>query len=88
MSTAPISSRRRKPCARIDVLAGTDRRARLMGDELVGVDVLRRHGLLQPHQVQRLHALGHLLPGRIVVARVHVGADVDVGPTACRAAVI
>ena len=50
------------------------------GDEFVGIDVFRRHGLLQPHQIQRLHAFGHLLPGRKVVAGVHVGADVDVGP--------
>jgi hypothetical protein len=63
----------------IDILPGANRCARLLGDEPVGVDVLGGYRLFEPHQVQRLHPRGDLLPRRVVVAGVHVGADVDVG---------
>ena len=64
----------------VDILARANWCAGFVGDLLVGVHVLGRNGLLQPHQVERLQAFGHLEPGRQVVAGVHIGADVDLRP--------
>ena len=80
MSTRADLEQLAEAVGEVDVLAGADRRAGRIGDALVGLHVLGRDRLLQPHQVERLQPLGDLLAGRRVVAAVHVGADVDVRP--------
>ena len=64
--------------AQIEVLAGADRgrgRARDLGH---GVDVLGRHRLLEPHQLQLLEVAGEADGAVLVEPGVEVGGDVDV----------
>ena len=63
--------------AQIEILAGADRRGGGALDLAHGVDVLGRHRLLEPHQVQRLEVAGQPDGARHVEPRVDVAGDVD-----------
>ena len=66
--------------AQVEVLAGADRGRGRRGDLAHGVDVLGRHRLLEPHQLQGLEVLREADGAVLVEPRVQVGGDVDLGP--------
>src|ERR1035437_1850232 len=61
----------------IDVLAGADGSVGRLPHIAHGVDVFRRHRLLQPRQAERLQFLGHTLGGAEIVPAVHVDRQFD-----------
>lgn len=62
----------------VEVLAGADRRSGAVGDMALGLDVLGRHRVLEPEQVERLGRLGEL-DRAVGVFPVGVHGDHDLG---------